>query len=225
MTERDVERLFFSSIREELKGELSKRKEEIHVIDIASDCFRKVYFEKKMTLLEDIPSVLMLWEGVALHENSRLLSNHEMQIEYKGVKGKIDEYDEERGIIIDKKFVTFIPSSQRDLVKYYQHYVRQLAYYAVMLVGNGYPFERAFLLFVKRGYKKGEEKSEVPLRCFDVTEFINLEEAKREFEERLEELKEILSKDVPPQIPEDFRIFQYPCSYCKYQTICWLEIK
>jgi len=82
-------------------------------------------------------------------------------------------------------------------------------------------FKQAFLLFSKRGEQ--DERGRRPLKAFDVTEFVNLEEAEKKFKEAKEYLQSILSQPEPPPTPPNFTAFDYPCTYCKYRARCWIE--
>ncbi|MEM4342175.1 MAG: Dna2/Cas4 domain-containing protein [Candidatus Caldarchaeum sp.] len=193
------------------------RQTEIHVTDLCSPCLRRVWFDKKQPIPEDVENILRLTQGKAMHEVPFEDFEHEKEIEYRGVKGRIDEYA--NGVIVDKKFVDFVPSTIQEVQKYYSHYIKQLSLYALFLVENGLEFKQAFLLFVKRGDQT--ERGRRPAKAFDVTGFINLDDVKTEFEKTLETLKQTLDSQDPPEIPASFSPFDYPCSYCVYRTRCW----
>ncbi|MEM4498324.1 MAG: hypothetical protein QW692_05820, partial [Nitrososphaerota archaeon] len=193
MEEREIEVLFILAIRDFGRED---RRNEIHLTDLTSECFRKVWFEKKSPYPEDIDGIFRLWEGKALHEASKIFENHEMVLELEGVKTRIDEYG--NGVLVEKKFVTFMPRDLNDLKKYYQHYIMQVSLEALFLVENGYQFKQAFLLFYKRGEKDERER---PVKAFDVTGMIDLEQARALFQERKKQLEEILSASEPPEIP------------------------
>jgi hypothetical protein len=60
------------------------------------------------------------------------------------------------GVLIEKKFVNFIPRTREELTKYYSHYVKQVEYEALFLTANGREVRKAFLLFVKRAREAKE---------------------------------------------------------------------
>ena len=217
LTEAEVERLFLTACKR--FGEDEDRRNELHLTDLTSECPRKVWFEKRDPWPDDPEGILRMWEGKAMHEASPLLEYHELELELDGVKTKIDEYG--NGILIEKKFVNFMPKDKNELQKYYSHYILQVNLEALFLVENGYEFKQAFLLFSKRGEQ--DEKGRKPLKAFDVTEFVDLEEAEKKFKEAKEYLQSVLSQPEPPPIPPSFTAFDYPCSYCKYRARCWIE--
>jgi CRISPR/Cas system-associated exonuclease Cas4 (RecB family) len=212
LTEQDVERLYIAKLYEEEED----RRNEIHVTDLVDICPRRVWYEKRDPWPESIEAIFRMAEGKLLHK-LQLLAQSELEIECQGVKGRIDEY--QNGILIEKKFVDFVPNTIAEVQRYYSHYVEQVSFYAYMLIQNGYEFKQAFLLFVKRGEQ--DERGRRPLKAFDITNLINLDKVENEFGERREILAEILKADVPPEIPPTFSAFDYPCSYCKYVSRCY----
>jgi len=212
LSEVEVERLYIAK----LYADEEDRKNEIHVTDLTAPCSRQVFYEKKSPTPEPIENMLRMTEGKLLHKLF-LLGQSEVEIKWSGVKGRIDEY--ENGIIIEKKFVDFVPNNILEVQKYYTHYIEQVAFYAVMLVNQGYEFKQAFLLFVKRGEQN--ERGRKPLKAFDITPLIDLNKAEVEFLNRKGMLEAVLANDEPPEIPPNFSPFDYPCSYCKYSVRCY----
>jgi len=215
--EAEIEKLFIKACKR--YGEEPERRNELHLTDLCSDCYRKVWYEKKDPLLDDPEGVLRMWEGKAMHEASKMTNHHELELQLEGVKTRIDEYD--GGILIEKKFVNFVPNTLAELQKYYSHYILQVSYEALFLVENGYEFKQAFLLFSKRGEQ--DERGRRPVKAFDVTGLINLDEVEKRFRESKEYLQSILSQPEPPPISPNFTAFDYPCLYCKYRARCWVD--
>ena len=215
LTEQDVERLYVAKL---YALDEEDRRNEIHVTDLTDTCLRRVWYEKRDPWPEGVEAVFRMAEGKLLHK-LQLLAQSELEIEWGGVKGRIDEY--ENGILIEKKFVDFVPNNIAEVQRYYSHYIEQVAFYAYMLTQSGREFKQAFLLFVKRGEQS--ERGRRPLRAFDITNLINLDKVENEFGERREALAEILKADVPPEIPATFSAFDYPCSYCKYASRCYSD--
>jgi len=143
-----------------------------------------------------------------------LEESYELELEYKGVKTRVDEYED--GVLVEKKFVNFIPRTREELAKYYSHYVKQVEYEALFLTANGREVRKAFLLFVKRGEP---EEGLPPLIAFEVP--IDLNAITARFEEELVKLKDVLASGVPPEISKDYGPFDYPCTYCKYRPRCY----
>jgi CRISPR/Cas system-associated exonuclease Cas4 (RecB family) len=212
LSEQDVERLYIYRLYQEEED----RRNELHVTDLTDICPRRVWYEKKSPWPEGVEAIFRMAEGRQLHK-IKLLAQSELEVEYRGVKGKIDEY--ESGVIIEKKYVDFVPNTLAEVQKYYSRYIEQVSFYAYMLIQNGYEFKQAFLLFVKRGEQ--DERGRRPLRVFEVTNLINLDRIEAEFKARKEFIEEILRADQPPEIPPTFSAFDYPCSYCKYSSRCY----
>lgn len=210
-TTRDVERLFVKKIAEYNRDE--RRRGELHLTDITSECIRAVWYDKHDPYPEDPSNILRMWQGTMMHQMP-LLEQHELELEFEGVKTRIDEF--ENGILIEKKFVTFIPKDQKELEKYYSHYVKQVEYEALMLTANGFNVNKAFLLFVIRGEP---ESGRLPVVAYEVP--INIDNIASRFAEEVEMYKLVLASDELPEIPRNFTPFDYPCTYCKYRARCF----
>lgn len=209
-----VIRLFMSKVIEKLHEE----RRELHLTDLTVECPRKLWFAKKDRLPlheESFEGLLRMWQGKMLHEMS-LTEMHELELEYVGVKTSIDEYDPHTRTLIEKKFTEFVPKTRRELEKYYSHYILQVQLEALFLSENGYGVDKAFLLFVKRG--KPDDKPAI--NAFEVK--ADLEKAKRTFEEKVSKAREILAMKEPPEVPESYTPYDYPCSYCSYRARCYL---
>ena len=112
------------------------RADTIHVTSLVYDCARKVWYERKkvkqVPLTADPEGLFRMWIGTKLHETP-LTEYHETPLSWliygENVTGTIDEIFEIDGkkILIDKKFVGYIPNMIRD------HYLKQIQIYAVML--------------------------------------------------------------------------------------------
>jgi len=213
-TARDVERFFIRKVAEYDKEEREKRRGELHLTDLTAECMRQVWFEKHSPLPEDPDNLLRMWSGSMMHQMP-LLKEHELELELEGVKTKVDEYED--GILIEKKFVTFIPKTQDELKKYYSHYIKQVEYEALMLVANGREVRKAYLLFVCRSEP---ETGRPPVIAFEIP--LDLDSITARFTEEIEAYKMMLSSDTPPDIPSSFSPFDYPCNkYCKYRSRCF----
>jgi hypothetical protein len=91
-TAKDVEKLFIKRIVERRRAEVEKRRGEIHLTDLTSDCLRRVWYDKHDPLPDDAPDLIRMWQGEVMHEMP-LLKEHELELEYKGVKTRVDEYE------------------------------------------------------------------------------------------------------------------------------------
>jgi len=213
ITEAEVETLFLRKVRDYVVEE--NRKRELHLTDLASPCPRQLWFTKHSEYYENPEELLRLWWGKVIHETP-LTSNHELKLEYKGVLTSIDEYQD--GILIEKKTADFVPNDLSELQRYYSHYINQVRLEALFLTMNGYEVKQAFLLFIKYGQQ--EERGRRPVRIFDVTQFIDIDETEKMFNEKREEAIAVLSSPDPPPKPNTFLYFDYPCKYCDFKGKC-----
>lgn len=210
---RDVERYFLRRVVEFSRDESEKRRGELHLTDLTSECMRKVWYDKRDPWPDDIPNLLRMWQGTMLHQMP-LLKEHELELEFEGVKTRIDEYGD--GILIEKKFVTFVPRDESELKRYYSHYIKQVEYEALFLTANGREVRKAYLLFVCRGEP---EPGRSPVAVFEIP--LDMEAIAARFAEEVEAYRVVLSSETPPDIPKAFSPFEYPCSYCKYRPRCY----
>ena len=134
-----IERLFLRQVYRELEED----RDGIHVSDLVTlnICPRLFWFDKNQPLPPDVDHALKLWQGKKLHEIV-LGDLHEYEIEYEGIKGRIDDYISDLGILIDKKFVGYLPKDDKDVEKYYDHYILQLKLYSYMLPCSAIPLKR-----------------------------------------------------------------------------------
>lgn len=212
LTPNDIVKLAIKQMRE---WKHEDRRNEIHLTDLVSPCIRKIWFEKKDPLPDDIESVYRLWWGKCAHEMP-LTSHSELKLEYEGVKTSIDEYHDVEKVVIEKKTIEFMPKDMNELQKYYSHYIQQLQLETLFLINNGYDVRQSFLLFFKFG---DGEKGRLPIQAFEIP--FNYEDAIKLFIERKNILTEALRNKEPPDIPDNFSPFDYPCSYCKYRSRCF----
>ena len=212
-TPRDVERLFLQKVAEYNRSEVEKRRNELHLTDLTAECMRQIWFEKHDPLPDEPENLLRMWQGTMMHQMP-LLKEHELELEFEGVKTRIDEYGD--GILIEKKFVTFIPKTFDELKKYYSHYIKQVEFEALILTANDREVKKAYLLFVCRGEP---ETGRYPVVAFEIP--INIEEIASRFAETVEAYKIVLSSENPPDMPRGFTPFDYPCSHCKYRGRCF----
>ena len=206
-----IERLFLRQVYRELEED----RDGIHVSDLVTlnICPRLFWFDKNQPLPPDVDHALKMWQGKKLHEIV-LGDLHEYEIEYEGIKGRIDDYISDLGILIDKKFVGYLPKDDKDVEKYYDHYILQLKLYSYMLTMLGYPVKEAVILFIKVGENN-------PFREYVFEPDIG--ECEEIFLSLKERAEEIVKMDRPPEIPEDINPFDYPCTYCRYRSRCYAE--
>ena len=204
-----IERLFLRQVYRELEED----RDGIHVSDLVTLNIspRLFWFDKNQPLPPDVDHALKLWQGKKLHEIV-LGDLHEYEIEYEGIKGRIDDYISDLGILIDKKFVGYLPKDDKDVEKYYDHYILQLKLYSYMLTMLGYPVKEAVILFIKVGENN-------PFREYRFEP--NIQECEELFTSLKQRAEEIIKSGHPPEIPENADPFDYPCSYCRYRSRCY----
>jgi hypothetical protein len=210
---RDVERLFLKKVAAHNREESEKRRSELHLTDLTSECMRRVWYDKHDPLPDEPENLLRMWQGEMLHQMP-LLKEHELELEFEGVKTRVDEYED--GILVEKKFVGFIPKTQDELKKYYSHYIKQVEYEALILTANGREVRRAFLLFACRGEP---EQGRPPVIAYEVP--VDLNSIAARFAEEVEAYRLMLQSQSPPEVPRSFSPFEYPCTYCNYRSRCY----
>ena len=194
----------------------------VHVTDLINPCMRYFFYQLNSQANASIESVLRMWEGHALHSASVLTRNHELLLFHKFhevyVVGSVDEY--EKGTLIEKKFVNFVPPSEKHLQKYYSHYIDQVRFYNVLLNLNNYEVKRAYILFVNRGFSN--EKNPL-VKAYDVTSYLSYERDLYMLTERLSSVMKVMNSKEVPEIPDEYHPFEYPCSSCTFRAFCWME--
>ena len=113
----------------------------IHVSALVYDCLRRGYYDLKHGQSFDLSTLMTFWIGRKLHETP-ILKENEIALEYMGVKGSCDEYED--GTLVEKKTCKMLPRSPND------HHKRQVEYYAMMLGEQGKPVKEACSLDLDR---------------------------------------------------------------------------
>jgi CRISPR/Cas system-associated exonuclease Cas4 (RecB family) len=195
------------------------KKESIGASTIASTCLRKAYYMIKGFENIDYKTAGRFFRGKAIHNEllrrMRIfgwqvdLPESPFEVEFKGIKMHPDAFKD--GVLIDLKVVDFLPRSDSEATKYYEHYYRQVQYYAVALRANGCSVRQAYLVFINLEGGFNPVAYEVPL------DIIGIED---EIVERYNKLVEAIAKDEPPERNVGL---PYPCSYCHYIKQCWGE--
>jgi len=195
--------LFFQRIVQEMFHESSVRKDEIHVSDLVYDCLRRTYLRKKIPIpLMDYQSILRVWIGRQVHLFP-ILEYHELALEWKGIKCRIDEYED--GFLLDKKTTRNIPKQVRP------HHELQLDYYRAVADANGYPVIIAAIAYINVG-------SGIDIEIKPVKFDREVEVVKEEILRKKEKFQESLdSKSLPK------RQIGWLCQYCNYCNLCFLK--
>jgi len=177
----------------------------IYVTELAKECPRSVMFGRVFgDYFLQLKDLVVLMLGELIHSVPILESGHEVEIEWEGIRGRIDEYDEEKGILIEKKTTRKLPSSP------YPHHVKQLQIYMFMLTKLEKPVRHMFLWYFDL------TNPDDPVRVFRVEPQISLN-----FEQELLMKRDALifalkSGKIPP------RKITWYCRYCKYAHLCFM---
>jgi len=197
--------------KEELRG--------IQVTDICYDCMRRAYYqvlyrEKGEEGYKGMRESdwLKVWIGKKLHETD-FSDIHELNVNAFGVHGRIDEIlvNNDAVVIVDKKTSRKIPA------KPYEHHVKQVKYYALLLKNSevwemlrGKKFYGAILYI------------DVAEGLSDVFVFpVNPEEAflEREIQKKVEILKRAFAEKKPPEAKSG-----WICDYCDFLYHCVCDV-
>lgn len=207
LTEWLKEKTYEAFVEELEKGweEHVPSEDRISVTELVAECPRFVFFNRIFGPYFERPrNIVSLLLGKKLHEVSILGKEMEMKLEWNGIVGVIDEYDPENGIVLEKKFVQRTPKEP------YEHHVRQLEYYKLLLAKNGKPYSY-FILW----YFSFEDREDpvriflIPTRPLDVLE--------NEVTVKKEALSFALKAGKIPQ-----RKIGWLCKYCNFSKLCFL---
>jgi len=192
------EELFKAIMREE-----DDRSRGIHVTSLVYDCLRRGYYENKFEEgFFDMKTLITFWIGKAVHKTP-ILKNHELKLEWNGITGTVDEYQD--GIIIDKKTTTYTPKSPNG------HHIKQIEYYAVLLSKNGYRVREGHLIYININDK-------------DIVVFPIKIRSLEDVEAEMVEKKIILENSIRDKT-EPRRSPGWLCGYCNYAGVCFKEKK
>lgn len=174
----------------------------IHVSDLIYDCTRRAYYNKIYPTIVDIAGALRMSIGKAVHE-IQMSPGHEMEIEFEGILGHIDEYWD--GIVVDKKTCRMIPREP------YSHHVKQVEMYRAMLLERGYEVERLAILYID--VSKPEIKAYSWEPQFDPLDVLDEMLTKKAV------LLDALKSGIAPP-----RHVSWECNYCPYAWQCFKEV-
>lgn len=178
----------------------------IHITDITRDCLRPAYYRAKYGGMQffGLWDTYNLWKGKMLHLTN-VLPQGEVEVEWSGVKGRIDDYDPATGIIVEKKIIGRIPTEPLP------HHTKQLQFQTVLMRENDKDVNKGFILYISPENKKAVG-FEVPVAVADLID------ARAEIEEKAKALeKAFLENTIPP------RSTSWECSYCPYFTPCLVK--
>jgi len=179
----------------------------VHVTDIAYPCKRKAWFTRQLGEFGTSQDVLTLWHGRMLH-NTTILPMSELELTWNGITGRLDEYDKDEAILIDKKsikkiFKSYLPKPE---------HVFQLECYNVLLQKNGHaPVKEARILYMEK---------ETPHSILDLEVTKKLRSADVVADEMVAAKELILSKDPPPRVCNE-----WTCDYCSFVPKCFQQFE
>lgn len=188
----------YKAIFTELKG---KERKGIHVTHIVYDCLRRAYYSLTRGEAFDLDSGLRMWIGKKLHE-TKLLKEHELNLEWNGITGSIDEYGD--GVVLEKKTTRNIPRDP------YPHHIKQLEYYRVLLEENGRPVKKGVILYIDVNIPMCKE--------FPIEFRRPIEEVKKEMAIKKRALEMTMKEKLLPQ-----RNVSWLCRYCSFCSYCFTE--
>ena len=175
----------------------------IHVLDLVPECDRSVVLSKLFPRGANIQGMLYMEDGRSKHAVV-LGDKHEFRIEWKGIRGSIDDFDSVRGIIVEKKTTYTFKGIPR------KNHITQLSYYAAMLQDLGYEVRKGVLLYIKR------TMDELPVEFdYDLTNFDG-ENIRKEMLKKANDLRQKIKDRVLPK-----RKISYYCSYCPFSDLCF----
>lgn len=157
-SDNDIERKFeqniflkwFEKLYTTLGANTAQRAPGVHVSDLVYPCARRGYYNALLPPTLDMKGSIYVWIGIELHK-LKLLEHSELSLEWNGISGTVDEY--ENGIYIDIKTTRNPPtyynrSRKEKVVTIRAHHLTQLEYYRVLLEENEYPVDVAGILYI-----------------------------------------------------------------------------
>ena len=193
MTEKELEIKFNKSLFEE-----HEPSGKISVSSIIYPCLRKAYYEKKYGQFYSIDTAYTFWLGKAIHKMD-FLEEGEVELEWKGIVGRIDEYEKET--LVEKKSCNELPRNPN------AHHITQLEYYYVLCLENKKLVKDLYLLYL--------EKKRPAHQIFKINPR-PVSEIKEEMLMRKEILEKALKKDIPPE-----RHLSWLCRFCPFTPKCY----
>jgi hypothetical protein len=200
---------FFIALREESKTHPPGK---ISVTLLAWPCLRRAVIE--LTCPEaalDPSGLIKTWVGTMCHKTSVLGRENELELTWENIYGRVDEYDPENGILLEKK------TCRRKFSEPPPHYLKQVNYYRVLLEENGRPVREAWIMFVNIDDGR--------IQVFPV-ELEDIEAVKAEMLEKRDKILKAVEAGILPPREMGFWESDDPskqslvCSYCPRFSIC-----
>jgi len=174
--------------------------DETFVTELVYDCLRRAYYSRKIAPTFDLKTVVTFFIGNAIH-TYKLAGKNEMSISWNNIRGRVDDYDPETGVLFEKK-TTY--SGVRSVLP---HHLTQVEYYKVLLEKNGYKVSNGYVVYVNVVDRR--------VMVFPVV-FRPSEEIEAEMLKKKETLIKSLKENKPPK-----RYLGWLCEYCPFAGICF----
>jgi len=182
--------------------------ERISVTELSAECPRAVFFSRVFgDYFTKLRNLIALVLGKKLHEISILGKEMEKPLEWSGIKGVIDEYDPETGIVLEKKFVSRTPREP------YEHHINQVKLYKLLLAKTGLPYSYFILWYF------AFDNMEDPVKIF-IVPTPPVDAIEREALLKREAMVFALKSGKIPQ-----RKLSWYCKYCPFAKLCFMTKK
>lgn len=182
----------------------------VSVTSLSFPCLRRAVLDLLLPKREiDPEGLIRTWIGRKLHETLILGKKGEIEVSWSGVFGRVDEYDPDEGVLLEKKTTRSPPSEPRE------HHVTQVEYYKVLLEHNGMPVSRAYIAYI--------DVDAATIKAFPVP-MRPMEEIEEEMLEKKSKVLECVSMRILPPREVGFweeRSKRTYCSYCSYFVDCF----
>ena len=182
----------------------------VSVTQLAFPCLRRAVIEILSGFSGmDPQGLIRTWIGKMCHLTSILGKRMELELQWEGVYGRVDEYDPDGFVLLDKKFTRSVPAEVR------QHHARQVNYYRVLLERNGMPVSEAYVVYV--------DVDAAFVRVLPV-ELMPLEEAEAEMVARRDRVLSCVASRILP--PREVGFWEEGgrrtvCEYCGVFPVCF----
>jgi CRISPR/Cas system-associated exonuclease Cas4 (RecB family) len=196
-------------------GQLRDRAKDISVTDMCvwdTFCAKQVYYDKTARRQPTPQAQIRFTIGHVVHEipmwktDDEATNGHEIGFEWDGIRCRMDEFDIENGIIVDKKTVAALPRGPKDYV------TKQLNIYRLIAEENEKrPIKVNQLMVLNLCVVNGE------IQCLEVPMWTK-DEA-REFVRRVrDEIRYYVDNKIPPEI--EYKSKGWICDNCQYADLC-----
>lgn len=196
-----VEEIVIEKLLQSINRSTVSREGEIHVSSLCYPCIRRsFYIIRHGQDFFNTKTLLTFWIGRELHKTP-ILSGNEISLEWEGIKGTCDEF--ENGLLIEKKTCTQIPNYPSS-----QH-ITQAEYYSVLLKHAKKPVSKACILYIDIMNKR--------LKAFPV-KLRSTQLVEQEMLNKKLALEESIKTSQPPP-----RKISWLCDHCTFASECFRD--